>query len=98
MARLIQFLLLLLFVRSVWQALQKLLGGSQPPEVDSGRSGTPIHRGRMVKDPVCGLYIPLDRSLSIEARGKTVYFCSERCRDSYRAGSPAGDAVNGQAV
>jgi uncharacterized protein len=37
----------------------------------------------MVRDPVCGLYIPSDGSVALIDNGKTVHFCSEKCRKRY---------------
>jgi uncharacterized protein len=40
----------------------------------------------MVKDPVCGLYVPGRDALRIEVQGVPVYFCSEQCRRKYVEG------------
>lgn len=37
----------------------------------------------MVKDPVCGVYVPRREALQIRDQGQDVYFCSEKCRDAY---------------
>jgi len=37
----------------------------------------------MVKDPSCETYIPKRNSIQLELKGKTLYFCSAECRDSY---------------
>jgi len=43
-------------------------------------------RGEMVKDEVCGTYVPRDEAV-IEVRGGVEhYFCSEECRRKLRAG------------
>ena len=34
----------------------------------------------MVRDPVCGVYIPVQQTLTIVSNGVRVYFCSEECR------------------
>jgi YHS domain-containing protein len=40
----------------------------------------------MVRDPVCGTFLPPDAAVSLAERGGAVrYFCSEKCRDDYRA-------------
>ena len=42
----------------------------------------------MVRDPVCGTFLPPDAALSLAERGGAVrYFCSEKCRDAYRSRS-----------
>lgn len=39
----------------------------------------------MVKDEVCGSYVPVSAAIVSEAGGRRAYFCSEECRD--KAGS-----------
>jgi YHS domain-containing protein len=39
----------------------------------------------MVRDPVCGTFVLPDRALAISDARQRVYFCSEACRDTYRA-------------
>jgi len=79
--RLLQFLLLFW----LFSALVKLFRGSSrrrsarpaPEKTEAGEE--------MVQDPHCGTYVP--RSLAVEKviEGRTCYFCSEKCRDAYRA-------------
>ncbi len=79
--RILQFLLLFW----LFYALVKALSGSsrrrpaQPPPEKTAAGE------EMVQDPQCGTYVP--RSLALEAviDGQTLYFCSEKCRDAYRA-------------
>ncbi len=40
----------------------------------------------MVRDPVCGLYVPGRDALKIVVRGVPVYFCSEQCRRKFVEG------------
>lgn len=37
----------------------------------------------MVKDPQCGTYVAPELAISAGHRGKTLHFCSNRCRDLY---------------
>ena len=37
----------------------------------------------MVRDPICGLYIPSDGAVGLINNGKAVYFCSEKCRQRF---------------
>lgn len=39
----------------------------------------------LVKDPQCGTYVPARSAFKADVKGKTLYFCSEKCRDSYLA-------------
>lgn len=40
--------------------------------------------GKMVRDPVCGLGVEVERSVSIEHEGRTYYFCSRGCSWEFR--------------
>ncbi len=62
----------MLFVR-IYRGLKRLRTPPQtqpPPEV----------RGVMVKDEVCGIYIPREEALTEFRDGVEHYFCSEECR------------------
>jgi len=38
---------------------------------------------RMVKDPQCGMYVASELAVEARTAGGSLFFCSERCRDSY---------------
>lgn len=78
------FLLGLLLLRALGKLLAGLIAGAS---AEQGRSSGPPERGvQMVRDPVCGTFLPPDTAVSLTERGGAVrYFCSEKCRDSYRA-------------
>ena len=78
MVRLLQFLAFILLLRFVWRAVVRLTG---EPEVSRVRGGAPgerktIYRGQMVRDPVCGVYIPEQGSLVERRSGETYHFCT----------------------
>ena len=88
MAYLVRFLLLgLLFVliaRSFWRFVGSIVeGASAPPR---GRHGTPDRGVPMVRDPVCGTFVVPSAALALAEGGKAIYFCSDRCRQAYKAG------------
>jgi len=78
------FLLVLLALRALGKLLAGMIAGASP---EQGRPGGPPERGvQMVRDPVCGTFLPPDAAVSVTERGGAVrYFCSEKCRDSYTA-------------
>lgn len=43
-------------------------------------------QGEMVKDEVCGTYIPREEALTEVRDGVVHYFCSEECRRKLKAG------------
>lgn len=87
MGFLLRYLLVLLLGILVLRALGKLLAGliaGAAPE-DSRHGGPPARGVQMVRDPVCGTFLPPDTAVSLADRGGVRYFCSERCRDAYRS-------------
>jgi uncharacterized protein len=80
----IRFLLLaVLFImvaRAFWKLVDNIIAGS--------RGGSAGPRGqaaavKLVRDPVCGTYVPPRAALSVTTSGTTHYFCSERCLNDY---------------
>lgn len=45
---------------------------------------TSIESEDMVQDPVCGTYVPLGNAYKTTINGKTLYFCSEACCETYK--------------
>ncbi len=37
----------------------------------------------LVKDPVCGIYVPKNKAISIRLGDRKVYFCSKECKEKY---------------
>jgi len=85
------WLLRLLFLLMIFLLIQKVIsyifrglfssgGWKQTNEVSSGNKAI---RGRMVKDPQCGMYVASSLALSVQEKGQTLFFCSEDCRNTY---------------
>jgi YHS domain-containing protein len=55
--------------------------GNNPADTASRR----IFQGRMEKDPVCGTYVDVASSLNLTQGKELVYFCSEECRQKFKA-------------
>jgi YHS domain-containing protein len=51
-------------------------GQSQPPKEAS-------RAGELHKDPVCGTYVSESTSFHRQLSGKTVYYCSDACRQKH---------------
>ena len=86
----IRIIIILLIVRMVMQAFR----GTPTQRRPSGRPGPrpqaprgPVERigGRLVRDPQCGTHVAESRAIKVVDGTNTLYFCSERCRDLYRA-------------
>lgn len=42
-----------------------------------------VQSGEMVKDPICGTYVPSDNDIRIKKGNKVYHFCSYECRDAF---------------
>ncbi len=38
----------------------------------------------MMRDPVCGTYVPASQAVTLKQEKETLYFCSEECREKFR--------------
>jgi YHS domain-containing protein len=60
----------------------------------SATAHTPGTARRLVRDPVCGMYVDETLSIPLREQGELVHFCSTECRDKY-AGSTQKFAAHG---
>ena len=83
MYRLIFYVILLVLLaralRSLWGGIVE--GLNQP----SKSGGVPARGVQMVRDPVCGTFVVPDQAVALLVGRDHVYFCSNTCRDKYRA-------------
>ena len=79
----------LVAIRAIWKLLRGVMQGMAGPGQSSGQArgpaSAPASGVHMEKDPVCGTYVVPDRAVSVSVGGRTMFFCSEECRDKYRA-------------
>ena len=82
--RFLFFLLLLLVVRALIARLfgnrRKASGNRSRGRANRARATV---RGRMVKDPQCGIYVATDLAVRTRTKDTNLYFCSEECRDKF---------------
>ncbi len=57
----------------------KSLPHSRGPGISRDQAGV----NEMVRDPVCGLYVTQDESITAVVRGKEFHFCSAECRRKF---------------
>jgi uncharacterized protein len=78
---------MLLFISALW-FVQRLLGslfGTAKRRPGARDQAAKTQSARMVKDPVCGMYLDPRLALALEQKQGTCYFCSEECRKKYLA-------------
>lgn len=92
---LILFFVGAMVVRSVLASMMKGLGAAaasafqqqqqqQTPQPQQVPKDTP-RTGELHKDPVCGTYVSESTSFRRQLSGKTVYYCSDACRQKHAA-------------
>lgn len=68
------------FWRHGWTRLfLSTLERTRPSSAPSVRTGT------FKRDPVCGTHVDVQLSVQENVDGRILHFCSERCRQAYRA-------------
>ncbi len=67
-----------IFTRAVGDAMK----GNSPTKPDQAANAGPFS-GELVKDPVCGTFVPIQSQYSISAGGQTYHFCSQACLDRF---------------
>ena len=67
--------------KGFWRLVDGIFAGA------TGKPGghVPSHRVQMVRDPVCGTFLLPDRALTLGDGGARTFFCSDTCRDKFRA-------------
>ena len=80
MTRWIVTLVLIYFiVRAISRFARGILEGMSPPP-EKQPSAMPL-----VRDPVCGTFVVPERAVTLHDGRERVFFCSDACRDQYRA-------------
>ena len=81
---------LVFLVWLVRRLLGFFLGDSRGKQTKGNSEGS---SSRMVKDPVCGMYMDSRLAFRAEEKGGESYFCSEECRQKYLRKSSASRAA-----
>jgi hypothetical protein len=79
----LMFAVSILIWRMFWRIVGSFMEGMTG--VDQQRPSPPQHGVQMVRDPVCGTFVLPNRAVSLADGRARVFFCSEACRDKYRA-------------
>ena len=71
-------ILLIVIARMFWRLVDSVMEAARSPGEGRGPGAV-----KLVRDPVCGTYVPARAALSATAGGTTHYFCSETCRAKF---------------
>ena len=78
MARLIIWgVLALIIIRILWRFVRAVLDGAGMLQ------STPPPAVKLVRDPVCGVFVAPSQALTAGSGSATKYFCSEKCRQQW---------------
>ena len=58
--------------------------GRPPQDSSADTSGQPQPTHPLVRDPICGLYIPKERAIALRQGEQELHFCSVACRERYQ--------------
>ncbi len=83
LARLVRIVFVLLVLRFVLRFVAAMVQGYR----DADRRPAPATE--MVRDRVCGTFLPRSRAVVAVVDGRERYFCSHACRERAEAGLPA---------
>jgi len=86
MARVVLVLVLLIIIaRMFWRLVDSFIEGVTGQPRRGGRATAPPRGVPMARDPVCGTFVVPERAVALVNGRSRLYFCSEACRDKYRA-------------
>jgi YHS domain-containing protein len=81
--RTVLFIILAFFLaRALWRLIDGIIEGAS----GGARRGVPQRGVQMARDPICGTFVVPERALALTDGTTQHYFCSETCREKYRAG------------
>ncbi len=81
MLRLIIWAVLLIVIgRIVWRFMYAIFDGAGMIKRPGQRERTAV---KLVRDPICGVFVVPGKALTSGSGTATRYFCSEKCRDQW---------------
>jgi len=67
-----------IIIRIVWRFVHAIMDGA-----GMLRGSSPQPSVRLVRDPVCGVYVLPSKAITSGSGASTTYFCSEKCRRAW---------------
>jgi YHS domain-containing protein len=78
----------LLLITALWfvqRLFASVFGPIRKTHNEGNREPKSQKTNKMVKDPICGMYLDPRLALPVESRQETHYFCSQECKNKYLA-------------
>lgn len=82
---LLRIITLVLGLWLLQRLLSAILGGRNPGRPQDAQTKP---SQKMVKDPVCGMYMDSRLAVPLVGGKETLYFCSEECKNKYLSAAP----------
>ena len=79
----LRLLFVLAIVWSLWRLLQGVVDGFTGGSTRQPKAQ--MKNVKLVRDPVCGVFVSPASAIPARAQGETVYFCSEKCRSQWES-------------
>ena len=79
----IYFVLLVIIGRMVWRFMYSIFEGAGMLKEPRERERAAV---KLVRDPVCGVFVVPSQALTSGSGTSTHYFCSEKCRQQWGKG------------
>ncbi|HNX41984.1 MAG: hypothetical protein BWY86_00845 [Candidatus Aminicenantes bacterium ADurb.Bin508] len=89
-------LFFLFFAVYLFVLLVREIGKTPPKGEGSEKKDLQESRKEMVRDPVCGLFLPEEKAVVLKASGKNHYFCSSQCAERFLKEGAAPQGEDGQ--
>ena len=86
---LLLLVLFIVFARIFWRVVDNVIEGATGRPA-GGRPRAPRQGVSMARDPVCGTFVLPEHAVSLVDGRSRIYFCSDACRDKYRARPASG--------
>ena len=85
----LEFVILVLFLKAMVQRIGSMFRSPHIHIKTSGggastSSSVQPHRGEMVRDPVCGMFVSTELSHQVARGVNTLHFCSRECLEKYQ--------------
>jgi YHS domain-containing protein len=75
----LRIILFLVVIRAIWMLAKGILEGAGYQRIDQTAPSV-----KLVRDPVCGMFVAPTHALTAGSGRDTAYFCSEKCRSAWQ--------------
>ncbi|MDQ7031696.1 MAG: transcriptional regulator [Desulfonauticus sp.] len=74
---------LLITIGAIYLLYKLLKNDKKNKATQSGAKSKTVASGEMVKDPICGTFVPKNNDIRVKIGDRVECFCSYECRDKF---------------